>query len=213
MADVSRKHLMGARGRFLVGAALLLLFCFTPAFAASQNPSAPQTHVGQSSGPVAEAQASLAHGNAEDAIRVLTEHLKAHPSDVAARTLLGQAYSAAGHDDLAAGEFQTVLRTAPDNFVALASLVYSYVCGDREKAEPFFANAVKINRAPQIRTEWAVVLARLHKYKEAQNALAGIAAPSGREEAIRFHRLKASVALGVGNASGAATEMEAALEL
>ena len=214
MADVSRKHLMGARGRFLVGAALLLLFCFTPAFAASQNPSAPQTHAGQSSGPVAEAQTSLAHGNAEDAIRVLSEHLKAHPSDVAARTLLGQAYSAAGHDDLAAGEFQTVLRTAPDDFVALASLGEIYARGgDSEKAEPFLANAVKINRAPQIRTEWAVVLARLHKYKEAQSALAGIAAPSGREESIRFHRLKASVALGVGNASGAATEMEAALAL
>jgi tetratricopeptide (TPR) repeat protein len=200
--------------RCLLSAASLLLFCVTPAFAAAQNPSSAQTHAPQSSGPLSEAQSSLAHGNSADAIRILSEHLKTRPADTAARTLLGQAYSAAGQDDRAAGEFQIVLQAKPDDFIALASLGEIYARGgESEKAEPLLAHAVRINRAPPIRTEWAVVLARLHKYKEAQSALAGLPAPSGREDAIRFHRLKASVALGVGNASGAAAEMEAALAL
>jgi tetratricopeptide (TPR) repeat protein len=204
----------GILRRFLLGAGASLLFCFALAFGAERNLAASQARAPQSSGPVAEAQASLARGDSEDAIRILSAHLQDDPKDIAARTLLGQAYSAAGHDDRAAGEFQIVLKAKPDDFIALASLGEIYARGgDSEKAEPFLAHAVKINRAPPIRTEWAVVLARLHKYKEAQSALAGLAAPSGREDAIRFHRLKASVALGVGNASGAAAEMEAALAL
>src|SRR5256885_13096511 len=55
-------------------------------------------------------------------------------------------------------------------------------------------------------------LARLHKYKEAQTALAGLSPPGDREERIGFHRLKASVALGLGNALAAASEMEMALD-
>ena len=61
--------------------------------------------------------------------------------------------------------------------------------------------------------EWAVVLARLHKYKEAQTALAGLSPPAKPEERIEFYRLKASVALGLGNAAAAASEMENALVL
>ena len=85
--------------------------------------------------------------------------------------------------------------------------------GKRKKRSHCWHMRREISHAPQIRTEWAVVLAHLHKYKEAQGALAGLSPPSGREESIRFHRLKASVALGLGNAPGAATEMEAALAL
>jgi tetratricopeptide (TPR) repeat protein len=199
--------------RFLLGAAGSLV-CLTLCFAAPQNPSPPQSHAPQPSGALAEAQSSLAHGSPADAIRLLSGYLKTNPTDIAARTLLGQAYAAAGQDDRAAGEFQTVLQKAPDDFIALASLGEIYARGGQsEKAEPLLAHAVKINRAPQIRTEWAVVLARLHKYKEAQSALAGISPPSGHDDSIRFHRLKASVALGVGNASAAASEMEAALAL
>jgi tetratricopeptide (TPR) repeat protein len=198
--------------RFLLGAASLLA-CITLCVASSQNPSPQQTHPA-SSGALAEAQSSLAHGNPADAIRILSAQLQTHPADIAARTLLGQAYAAAGQDDRAAGEFQTVLDKAPDDFIALASLGEIYARGGQpEKAEPLLAHAVKIDRAPQIRTEWAVVLARLHKYKEAQSALAGMAPPSGHDDSIRFHRLKASVALGVGNASDAASEIEAALAL
>src|SRR5256885_16637936 len=56
-------------------------------------------------------------------------------------------------------------------------------------------------------------LARLHKYKEAQTALAGLSPPGDREERIGFHRLKASVALGLGNALAAASEREMAFIL
>jgi tetratricopeptide (TPR) repeat protein len=214
MVGRARENVLRKRLRLLAGAGSLLVFSFTLSFAAWQSPSSPQTHAPQSGGAVSEAQALLGRGNPDDAIRVLSEHLKTHPADIAARTLLGQAYASMGQDDRAAGEFQAVLQTAPEDFVALASLGEIYARGGQtEKAEPLLAHAVRINRAPQIRIEWAVVLARLHKYKEAQNALAGLAAPSGREESVRFHRLKASVALGVGNASGAASEMEAALAL
>jgi len=214
MVRRARENVLRKGLRFLAGAASSLVFFFTLSFAAWQSPSSPQTHPSQSGGALSEAESSLAHGNPEDAIRILSEHLKTHPADIAARTMLGQAFASAGQDDRAAGEFQTVLQAAPEDFVALASLGEIYARGGQtEKAEPLLAHAVRINRAPQIRIEWAVVLARLHKYKDAQNALAGLAAPSGREESVRFHRLKASVALGVGNAPAAASEMETALAL
>ena len=210
--------LLGADASFLLRFTLVLaasfLFCFTPGVAALQNPSSTRPRPSQSNGPLAEAQALLARGKAEDAIRILIGHLQTYPADTSARTLLGQAYSGIGQDDRAAEELQTVLQTAPDNAIALAGLGEIYARGGQaEKAEPLLAHAARVSHAPQIRTEWAVILAHLHEYKEAQSALAGLSPPSGREESIRFHRLKASVALGLGNAPGAATEMEAAMVL
>jgi len=206
--------LCGTLRRILLGAGAALLFSCTLTFGARQNPGSPPAHPPQASAPLSEAQSSLARGNSEDAIRILSEYLQTHPEDTAARTLLGQAYASIGQDDRAAEELQTVLQTAPDDSIALAGLGEIYARGGQtEKAEPLLAHAARVSHAPQIRTEWAVVLAHLHKYKEAQGALAGISPPSGREESIRFHRLKASVALGLGNAPGAATEMEAALAL
>ncbi len=200
--------------RFLLGAISSLLFSCTLVFGAWRNSSSPQTHPSESSGALAEAQSSLARGNPADAISILSEHLKTHPADIPARTMLAQAYASMGQDDHAAEELQTVLQSAPDNSIALAALGEIYARGGQiEKAEPLLAHAAKVSRAPQIRIEWAVVLAHLHKYKEAQSALAGLSAPSGREESIGFRRLKASVALGLGNPSGAASEMEAALAL
>jgi tetratricopeptide (TPR) repeat protein len=198
--------------RLTLAAASSLLFCFALAFGANQNPSPPTGHPPQSSGPVVQAQTALARGNSDEAIQILSDHLQSNPTDTIARRLLGQAYASAGQDDRAAQELQTALQSAPDDFVALAALGEIYARGGQaEKAEPLLARAVKISRSPQIRIEWAVVLAHLHKYKEAQAALASSSPPSGRDESIQFHRLKASVALGLGNASAAATEMESAL--
>ncbi len=128
---------------------------------------------------------------------------------------MGQAYAIAGQNDRAEEEFKTVLQNAPENYVALAALGEIYEqAGQPEKAESMLAHAAKASQGtPQIRIEWAVVLARLHKYKEAQTALAGLSPPGDPEERIGFHRLKASVALGLGNASAAASEMEKALVL
>ena len=199
----------------ILGTCASLLFCLTPTVAGPQNQSSPQTQRPSSSGPLAEAQSSLAHGNAEEAIRSLSGYLQTRPRDSDARILLGQAYAIAGQNDRAEREFQTVLQNAPENYVALAALGEIYEqAGQPEKAETMLAHAAKASQgAPQIRTEWAVVLARQHKYREAQTALAGLSPPKDPEERIGFHRLKASVALGLGNASAAASEMEKALAL
>jgi Flp pilus assembly protein TadD len=174
-----------------------------------------QSNGDASSGALAEAQALLSRGNSGEAIRILSSYLQVHPKDPGARLELGQAYAAAGQNDSAEEEFHKVLQVAPDNFVALAALGEIYErAGQLEKAEGMLARAAKASHgAPQIRMEWAVVLARLHKYKEAQNALSGLSPPGDREERIGFHRLKASVELGMGNKAAAASEMEDALAL
>jgi Flp pilus assembly protein TadD len=198
-----------------LGTCASLLFCLTLTMAGPENQSSPPTQRPSSSGPLAEAQSSLAHGNAQEAIRSLSGYLETRPRDSDARILLGQAYAIAGQNDRAEREFQTVLQNTPENYVALAALGEIYErTGQPEKAEPMLAHAVRASQgAPQIRTEWAVVLARQHKYTEAQTALAGLSPPKDPQERIGFHRLKASVALGLGNASAAASEMEKALAL
>ena len=129
--------------------------------------------------------------------------------------MLGQAYASLGQNDRAVEEFNTVLQARPDDYIAQTALGEIYEGeGQPEKAEPLLAHAARDSRGnPHIRTEWAVVLVQLHKYREAQSALAGLSPPSGREERIGFHRLKASVAMGLGNAPAAASEMEKALAL
>jgi tetratricopeptide (TPR) repeat protein len=201
--------------RFVLCEFASLLFCFAFTPGAQQNQSTPQAHPPQLSGPLAEARASLSRGDAEDAIHILSSYLQTRPKDSAARILLGQAYSIARQNDRAEEEFQTILQSAPDDVTALAALGEIYERGGQlEKAEPMLAHAAKVSHgAPQIRMEWGVVLARLHKYKEAQSALAGLSPPNGTEQRIAFFRLKASVALGLGNPSDAAAEMEKALAL
>ncbi|MFZ0085148.1 MAG: tetratricopeptide repeat protein, partial [Candidatus Acidiferrales bacterium] len=142
-------------------------------------------------------------------------YLQTQPQDSAARTLLAQVYASTGQNKRAEQELHGVLQIAPNDSIALAALGEVYEReGQPEKAEALLANAAKINRDdPRIRMEWAVVLVHLHKYAEAQTALAGLSPPSQRDELIRFRRLEASVALGLGNAPTAASEMEKALAL
>lgn len=167
------------------------------------------------SGPLRTAQSALEHGNPQEAVRILSSYLEAHPENSDARVALGQAYARAGQFDHAEVEFQTVLKAAPDNYIALTALGELYDRGGHsEKAEPLLARAVTASHDnPQIRMEWALVLARLHEYQKAQSALSGLPLPSSAGAQIQFHRLKASVALGLGNSKTAAVEMEKALAL
>jgi Flp pilus assembly protein TadD len=199
---------------FLCAGAFLVFFLTYP-LAAQQNQSSTQSHPPQASGPIAEARSFLARGDPEDAIRILLSYLQSQPKDAAARTLLGEAYSGGGQNDRAEEELQTVLESAPDDYTALGALGEIYERdGQLEKAEPMLAHAARAGQGnSQIRIEWAVVLARLHRYKEAQSALVGVSPPTVPQERIAFHRLKASVALGLANPSGAAAEMEKALAL
>ena len=201
--------------RWTRGANIFLLLSCTLTFGAMESQPSQQTNRDQSSGPLVEAQAFLAQGSSEEAIRILSSYLQVHPKDSAARLALGQAYAISGQSDRAEEEFHTVLQLTPDNYVALTALGEIYDrAGQLEKAESMLARAARVSHGnPQIRMEWAVVLARLHKYKEAQSALSGLSPPGDREERIGFHRLKASVALGLGNTGAAASEMENALAL
>jgi tetratricopeptide (TPR) repeat protein len=175
--------------------------------------SAPQASRTQASPTLVEAQSALGRGNPEEAIRILSSHLQTYPGDASARLMLGQAYALSGNNELAQTELQKVVKGAPENYVALAALGEIYEqTGQLEKAEVMLARASKASHGqPEIRLEWAIVLARLHRYKEARTALAGLAPPSDEEKRIAFHRLKASVAAGLGNPIAAAAEMEQTL--
>lgn len=61
--------------------------------------------------------------------------------------------------------------------------------------------------------EQAVTLAREKRYAEARKLLDGVPEPSAVAQRIAFHRLKAAVASGLGDAAIAADEMRAALAL
>src|SRR5437016_3963267 len=193
--------------------ALLLSFCLALASSAS---SLPQTQSRtEASATVSKARALLQQGNTEQVIDLLSHYLQAHSKDSSARLTLGQAYAMAGRNDRATDEFETVLREAPTNYVALAALgeIY-YRANQLERAEPLLARAAKLSQGtPQIRMEWAIVLARLHRYKEAKNALVGVPVPKGAEDGIAYHRLKASIEAGLGGSAEAAVQMEKALAL
>jgi tetratricopeptide (TPR) repeat protein len=190
----------------------LLVFALTAIVAGQQTTTA---HPNPSSSPLAEAQSAIAEGNATKAIAILTNYLWMHPSAIPAHLALGQAYAAEGQTEQARGEFQTVLKSAPNNVTALTSLSDIYLhAGALDKAEVILGRAVKASDgAPRIRMQWALVLARLHKYQEAQKALGGLTPPGTTEARIGFYRLQASVASGLGNSGAAAAEMEKAFAL
>ena len=168
-----------------------------------------------SSGVIASAQSSLASGNPTEAIQVLSTHLQAHPKDTAARLLLGEAFTARRELGQAEQQYQEILKYAPDNYLALAGLGEIYDrAGDPAKAEAILAHAAKVSHGvPKVQTAWAVVLARLHRYSEASHALSEVPPPKSPEKRLSFHRLKASIAAGLGDPAGAAAEMENALAL
>lgn len=76
-----------------------------------------------------------------------------------------------------------------------------------------FIIAAALATAQESPLERAVILARGKRYADARNTLEAIAEPAGTEQRIAFHRLKAAVASGLGEARNAAAEMRAALEL
>ena len=186
-----------------------------PAYFSGYGKSASQANRTPAPPALLKAQSALAHGDPDEAIRILSSHLQASPNDFPARLMLGQAYALAGQNGLAETELQKVIKSAPGNYVALAALGEIYEQGGHlEKSEDMLARASRASHGePEIRLEWAMVLARLHRYKEAQTALVGFAPPTDVEKRIAFHRLKASVASGLGSSVTAAAEMEKALSL
>lgn len=86
--------------------------------------------------------------------------------------------------------------------------------GRLEEAETLLARAAKLDPSSETtRLEWASVLGRLHRYNDAESALAGVTPPTPLSQRIAYYRLKASIDLGTGKAKPAARDMEQALKL
>lgn len=113
------------------------------------------------------------------------------------------------------GEGYGQVQGADDASVAAINQAHELIQQGRlEEAEPLLARAVKLQPAsPGPRLEWASILAHLHRYREAEKALAGVAAPIPLSQRIAYYRLKASIDLGTGNPRAAEREMEFALKL
>jgi Flp pilus assembly protein TadD len=173
------------------------------------------TEAPQSSSSVAQARSALAAGDPAEAARILSTHVQAHPKDTSARLFLAEVYTIEGLTEAAEQQYQAILQFAPENYAALAGLGELYDrTGSPERAEPLLAHAAKASHgAAKIKTEWAAVLARLHRYSDASRVLAGVTPPASREARLSFYRLKASIAAGLGDAGTAASQIEKALAL
>jgi tetratricopeptide (TPR) repeat protein len=73
--------------------------------------------------------------------------------------------------------------------------------------------AMALCAAAQPALEEALQLARRQRYAEARKSLEGVPEPAGVPQRIAFHRLKAAIASGLGDAAAAAAEMASALAL
>jgi tetratricopeptide (TPR) repeat protein len=190
-------------------------FALSAAIAAKQNQSSQKSTQTQTLGILAKAQIALEQSRPQDAVRMLEEFLDRHPKNSEARVLLGRAFELTGANDRAEAEFQRAMADSANNYEAMLALAELFTeTGQPDKAEPMLANASKASGGnPRVRIQWAIVLARLHRFKEAQTALAGMQPPTGSEERMVFHRLNAAVASGLGEAKAAARQMELALTL
>jgi predicted Zn-dependent protease len=105
------------------------------------------------------------------------------------------------------------LRANPNDVQALLGLAGADVKGgDPAAAAPLLAKAAQLDpKSAAIRINWAAVLARLHRYADADRALDGVTPPADAGQGIEYWRIAASVALGRGDAPRAARDMEAAL--
>ena len=72
---------------------------------------------------------------------------------------------------------------------------------------------LSIGALAQSALEQAVTLAREKRYAEARRMLDGVAEPGDVKQRVAFHRLRAAIASGLGEAAGAADEMESAMKL
>ncbi|MGH9449794.1 MAG: tetratricopeptide repeat protein [Terriglobia bacterium] len=212
-ASAADARLPGAiASRFIEAVALCVLF------AAAGRAGTVAGHAGDEQAVVNRAHALVDAGNAPAAVSLLRGWLQSHPRETAARVFLARVYEAAGDSQNAETELQVALKYAANDPRALTALGVLYDrLGRAEQAEPLLAAAAKAARdrtsAQEVDLAWATSLTELHRYAEAAAALDGVPPPRPLPQHIAYLRLKASVALGVGDANDAAKAMEAALRL
>ena len=206
-----------AGGWLLLSLRILFALAVTTAQANAQAPAPSPDRNGDEAGRevIAEADQALRRGDSQGAIRSLSGWLAGHPRDTEVRIALGVVLQSMGELGGAETAFQTALNNDPQSAAALAALAsLREQQGRLPEAEKLLARAAKLqpDSQPQ-RLEWASVLGRLHRYKEAAAALTSVPPPEPPGERIAYERLKASIDLGLGDAKAAARDMERALRL
>jgi len=154
-------------------------------------------------------------GQTAEAVRSLQETLAAHPADLDARLALADIYARNNEGDKAAEEFREALRLHPGSSSAETALAGFYLrAGSLSAAEQVLEDAVR--RHPKLtepRSQLALVLAREHKYKEAEAEIRFVSPPADLNARVRYFRLLASIHSGLGELRGAAHAMEEALHV
>ena len=122
-------------------------------------------------------------GMAEEAIMALEEGLKVHPAYMSARVLLGKACMEKGDTDGAITQFETVIKTIPDNLLAHKKLAEAY------KAQGRYKEAIKSLRVVTILSpkddEAQLLLKELESGPPPPETHPPENAPSQAEEAVR----------------------------
>jgi len=165
---------------------------------------------------VAERASQLARlGHTDEAVRLLQATLAAHPTDLGARLALADIYARNGQGHEAEAEFREALRRHPGSSSAEMALGAFYVStGSLAGAEQVLDDAVRRHpKLTEARGQLAMVLAREHKYKEAQSEMRLLPPPADPTARVRYFRLLASIHSGLGDSHAAAHAMEEALHV
>ncbi len=173
--------------------------------------------VGQSASTSATARAIELDraGQTAEAVRSLQDFLSAHPADLEARLALADIYARNGEGDKAEQEFREALRLHPGSSSAETALAGFYIrSGSLSAAEAVLEDAVRQHpKLTEPRAQLALVLAREHKYREAEAEIRLVPAPADPNARVRYFRLVASIHSGLGDARSAAHAIEEALHV
>ncbi|MGH6914560.1 MAG: tetratricopeptide repeat protein, partial [Geminicoccales bacterium] len=84
-------------------------------------------------------------GGIDDRIKPLTDYLARRPLDVVVRIVVAQDYQTHGKSDSAIAEYERVLATEPDHFVALNNLAWEYFQRGDARAEAMAKRAFELS--------------------------------------------------------------------
>ena len=165
---------------------------------------------------VTERASQLARaGHTEEAVRLLQATLAARPADLDARLALANIYAKNSQGDKAEQEFREALRLHPGSSSAEMALGAFYAsAGSLGAAEQVLDDAVRRHpKLTETRAQLALVLAREHKYAEAETDIRLVPPPADPNARVRYFRLAASIHSGLGDSQAAARAMEEALHV
>lgn len=124
-------------------------------------------------------------------------------------------YARTGQGDQAEQQLSEALRLHPESSSAALALAGFYVAhGSLASAEEVLDEALKQHpKLTEAHLQLALVLARQHRYKEAQTHIALVPPPVEPSARVGYFRLVASIDSGLGDSRGAAHAIEEALQV